>query len=67
MIDDTSNSNFPPPPTKVYPCLHWVGIGKLEKGVQPPHSRGGVDADRSETAAVAASISKDAANMDTAN
>ena len=41
-----------------------VGIGKLKKGVRPPHSRGGEDASGSEAAAAAASISKDAAIMD---
>ena len=44
---------------------HWVGIGKLEKGVQPPHSRGGGGcAGGSEAAAAAASMSKEAAAMD---
>ena len=33
----------------------------------PPHSRGGVDAGRSETAVAVASISKDAADIDTAD
>ena len=55
MIEDTSNSNFSP--------LHWVGIGKVEKGVRPPHSRGGVDVGGSEAATTAASISKEAAGI----
>ena len=33
--------------------------------MRPPHSRGGVDADGFEAAAAAASISKEAAKMDT--
>ena len=37
---------------------HWVGIGKLEKGVRPPHSCGGGCAGGSEAAAAAASMSE---------
>ena len=42
----------------------WVGIGKLEKGVLPPHSRGGGCAGGSEAAAAAASMSKEAVTVD---
>ena len=43
---------------------HWVGIGKLEKGVRPPHSCGGGGAGGSEATAVAASMSKEAVAVD---
>ena len=43
---------------------HWVGIGKLEKGVRPPHSHGGGCAGGSEAAATVASMSKEAAAVD---
>ena len=36
----------------------------LEKGVRPPHSRGGGDVGGCEAAAAAASISKEAAAVD---
>ena len=41
-----------------------VGIGKLKKGVRPPHSRGGADVGGSEAVAAAASISNEAATAD---
>ena len=40
-------------------------MGKLKKGVLPPHSRGGVDAGGSETAVATASTSKEATETDT--
>ena len=43
---------------------HWVGKGKLEKGVRPPHSRGGGCVGGHEAAAAAASMSKEAAAVD---
>ena len=43
---------------------HWVGIGRLEEGVRPPHSRGGGCTGGSEAAAAAASMSKEAATVD---
>ena len=43
---------------------HWVGIGKLEKGVRPPHSRGGGCAGGFEAADAAASMSKEVAAVD---
>ena len=43
---------------------HWVGIGKLEKGVRPPHSRGGGCAGGSEATVAAARMSKEAAAVD---
>ena len=43
---------------------HWVGIGKLEKGVKSPHSHGGGCAGGSEAAAVATSMSREAAAVD---
>ena len=43
---------------------HLVGIGKLEKGVRPPHSRDGGCAGESEAVAAAASMSKEAAAVD---
>ena len=43
---------------------HWVGIGKLEKGVRPPDSRGGGCAGGSEAAAAAACMFKEAAAVD---
>ena len=64
MIDDTSNSNFSPQP-KYNHISTWQG--KLEKGVRPPHSRGGVEVGGSEAVAAAASISKEAAATDTAD
>ena len=41
-----------------------VGIGKLKKGVRPPHSHDGGDAGGSEAATAAASMSKEAATVD---
>ena len=49
------------PPNQSINMPHWVGIGKLEKGVLPPHSRGGGCAGGSEAAAAAASMSTEAA------
>ena len=55
------------PPTKELRCPHWVGIGKLEKEVRPPHCAGGVEAGGSEATTAAASTSKEAAEADTAD
>ena len=57
MIEDTPTSNFSSQPK----YRHVIGIGKLETGVSPPHSLGGGG---SEAAAVAASMSKEAADVD---
>ena len=62
MIEDTPNSNFSSQPK--YKHVSLVGIGKLEKGVRPPHSRGGGDAGGSEAATAAASISKETTTAD---
>ena len=43
---------------------NWVGVGKLEKGGQPPHSHGGGCVGGSEAATTAASMSKEAAAVD---
>ena len=64
MIDDTSNSNFSPQP-KYNHISTWQG--KLEKGVRPPHSHGGVEVDGFEAAVASTSISKESAAMDTAD
>ena len=57
MIEDTPNSNFSSQPK----YRHVIGIGKLETGVRPPHSLGGGG---SEVAAAIASMSKEAAAVD---
>ena len=54
MIEDTHNSNF----SSQSKYRHVIGIGKLETGVSPPHSRGGGG---SEAVAAVASMSKEAA------
>ena len=54
MIEDTPNSNF----SSLSKYRHVIGVGKLEMGVLPPHSRGGGGF---EAAAVVASMSKEAA------
>ena len=53
MIEDTPSSNF----SSQLKYKHVIGIGKLETGVRPPHSRGGGG---SKAAAAAASMSKGA-------
>ena len=59
MIEDTPNSKFSS--NQSINMSPLVGIGNLKKGVQSPHSRGGVYASGSEAAAAAASISEEAA------
>ena len=53
MIEDTPNSNF----SSLLKYRHVIGVGKLETGVWPPHSRGGGG---SEAGAAVASMSKEA-------
>ena len=53
------------PPNQSINMPRWVGIGKLEKGVLPPQSRGGGGcAGGSDAAAAAASMAKEAAAVD---